>query len=289
MTKRVARYGRLGPVYEFIPRPAYLFARNLWLDLQSIPRRLSKDHPGPEPWMVLHNYGGSDFYRSGEGSARMLQERLGFGSDAHFLDMGCGTGRVARPLMDMLGEDGAYVGFDVSQSAIAFARKLTRARADAFAFYHADLYSKEYNPRGKVKASEYRFPCADAWVDAAVANSLFTHLLKDDTAHYLRELTRVLKPGGGAYVTVYLINDEVRERMDARTAVLPMLPYDGPVWAGDLATPEAAVGYEEEAFLEMLQAAGLRLSGEIRRGDWSSPPTGKRYKQDAVILKKATE
>lgn len=281
--KRVAKYGRLGPIYEFIPRPVYRFGRAAWLDLQSIPRRLSGG--GAEPWLIFHNYGGTEFYQSGEDTCARIETMLGLKADAHLLDIGCGTGRMAWPWRERFNDHGGYIGFDVSANAIAFAKKLMRDDAERFAFHHADLFSKEYNPRATMQAKDYKFPCENSWADGAMAISLFTHLLEADARNFLNELSRCLKPTGKAYITAYLVNDEVRERMENKTAMLSMLRYDGPVWAGDLDTPEAATGYDEDAFRSWLDESGLQIEKEVSRGGWSQPD-GNTYNQDVFVISK---
>ncbi len=285
MNRRVAKYGKLGPVYEIIPRPVYRLARAAWLDLRSVPRRLSGRNPGPEPWLIFHNFGGNDFYQSGSAACSNIQSKLGFGPVANILDIGCGSGRIAWPLRNALNEEGRYIGFDVSAKAIAFARQLLQGHDDRFSFHHADLFSEEYNPQSTVKASDYTFPCDDGWADAAIATSVFTHLLEDDARQYLAELARCLKPDGSAYLTAYLVNDAARANMAAKTATLTMQPYGGPVWAGDLAVPEAMTGYDEDAFLSMLAEAGLKADGDIFHGAWSQGD-GAAYSQDVMVVRR---
>ncbi len=286
MAKRVARYGRLGPLYELLPRKAYLTARNVWLDLKSIPVRLSGEKPGPLPWLTLHNYGDIDFYESGAPMVDALVGRAGLTPTSTILDIGCGSGRFAWPLTTFLASEGGYIGFDVSKPALGFARKLTTARRPDFVFHHADLFSAEYNPRGAIRASDYDFPCEDGWADVIVASSVFTHLLEADAAHFLKEIARCLKPGGRADISAYLVDEEIRKRMENSEAMLIMQRYEGPVWAGDMATPEAATGYDEDAFLAMIADAGLTLAQPIIKGGWSHPP-GVAYTQDMLVLQRA--
>jgi SAM-dependent methyltransferase len=97
------------------------------------------------------------------------------GSDSHVLDVGCGIGRLARTLTDVLdpAAGGAYGGFDPVAPAVAWCA----ARYPApFRFVHADLRNDLYNPDGVVRAADYRFPVDDGWATLVVATSVFTHL-----------------------------------------------------------------------------------------------------------------
>ncbi|UCA50521.1 class I SAM-dependent methyltransferase [Streptomyces sp. WA6-1-16] len=47
-----------------------------------------------------------------------MQAELGVGPAHDVLDAGCGAGRIAVPLTDVLGEKGSYLGFDIVPHAI---------------------------------------------------------------------------------------------------------------------------------------------------------------------------
>ncbi|MEM9705484.1 MAG: class I SAM-dependent methyltransferase [Pseudomonadota bacterium] len=287
MPRRVAKYGRFGPIYEIVPRRAYLIARNLWLDAKSLPRRLSGASGGPLPWMSLHNYGDGDFYASGQAFVENLQRQELLTASTRVLDIGCGSGRLAWPLAAVLSGDGAYCGFDVSKAALRFARGLVQRRRSDFKFTHADIFSAEYNPRGRLRAAEFKFPADANSVDLAIAISVFSHLLEADAKAFLREIARTLSPNGRAYITAYLVDESARKRIETGQAATALQPLAGAVWAGDLATPEAATGYDEDAFITMVGDAGLRLDGAVNRGGWSFPKTEGGHHQDVLILAKS--
>jgi ubiquinone/menaquinone biosynthesis C-methylase UbiE len=96
----------------------------------------------------------------------------------HFVvEIGCGSGRLSTQLSQRFGATIDYLGIDVVPALLDYARS---------------------------KASEsYRFhvtegldiPAADQSADFVVVFSVFTHLKHRETEVYLREATRVLKPG----------------------------------------------------------------------------------------------
>src|ERR1700733_5156806 len=77
------------------------------------------------------------------------------------LDVGCGSGRMALPLTGYLNREGRYAGFDVSREAIAWCEENISGAHPNFNFQVADVQSKRYNPSGKHKTSEFRFPYPD--------------------------------------------------------------------------------------------------------------------------------
>lgn len=72
-----------------------------------------------------------------------------------------------------------------------------------FNFQLADIYNKMYNPQGKYKASDYKFPYANETFDFVFLTSVFTHLLPQDMERYLSEIARVLKKNGRCFITFF--------------------------------------------------------------------------------------
>lgn len=92
------------------------------------------------------------------------------------IDIGCGSGRLARPLAKQMKVE--YLGTDVVPELLAY------ARTNAPKNYRFELVD------GLSIPAEAR--CADM----VCAFSVFTHLLHEETFVYLKECHRVLKPGG---------------------------------------------------------------------------------------------
>ena len=97
------------------------------------------------------------------------------------LDAGCGPGSITAGLAAAVaGAGGEATGIDASPDAIDAARTLAQERGVANArFQVADVHA---------------LPFADASFDAAFVHAVLQHL--PDPASALREIRRVLKPGG---------------------------------------------------------------------------------------------
>jgi ubiquinone/menaquinone biosynthesis C-methylase UbiE len=107
--------------------------------------------------------------------------RLGPGS--HAADLGCGTGEDARRMLDIVGPAGGITGFDMSAAMLAEAG----AR-------HGDAARLRF-----VSSSADRLDAPDASFDAIRADRVLTHVPDTDAA--LREMVRVVKPGGRVVVS----------------------------------------------------------------------------------------
>ncbi len=90
--------------------------------------------------------------------------------DAVF-DVGCGSGRMAVPFTGYLSSEGNYAGFDVSRDAIAWCTQNISATHPNFDFSVADVQSKRYNPTGKYKPLDFRFPYPDESFDVVLLAS----------------------------------------------------------------------------------------------------------------------
>lgn len=223
-----------------------------------------------------------DFHAVGEALARMLIDVAKLRPDERILDIGCGIGRVAVPLTRYL-EGGEYVGFDVTRTAIDWCRREITSRHPNFSFDRVDVYSKHYNPKGTIPPTKFTFPCANGSIDVAFLSSILTHMTPDAAAHYVSETARVLKSGGRAVMTFFLLDDVVRA--NARSFDPVFVAYPEPWWAvKDPNDPEAAVAFDIQVVERALAERSLEVT-RISRGAWSVHADPLTY-QDVVVARK---
>ena len=142
---------------------------------------------------------------------RQLAEGLtlmGLRADEVVLDLGCGTGSLTAVLLGKLGERGRVVAVDISPAMLAQARaKISDERVS----WHV----------GDVCA----LPVEDASIDRVLCYSVWPHF--DDYAAAIREIERVLRPGGQLHVW-HLISrshvNEVHAKADPAVAADVLLP-----------------------------------------------------------------
>jgi SAM-dependent methyltransferase len=200
------------------------------------------------------------------------------------LDIGSGIGNLALGLIGYL--RGGYDGLEIHEEAVAWCQKAITPRHPAFRFHRADVASDAYNPDGATPAASYQFPFTDASFDVVFLASVFTHMLPDGVAHYLREISRLLKPGGMCVASYFLLNDDSLAGVRAGRSFMPF-PIEGA--AGiyrlhDAAVPEAAVAFDEPFIRSIHERAGLAIR-DIRRGRWWS---GGAHDQDVVTAVRGT-
>jgi SAM-dependent methyltransferase len=205
----------------------------------------------------------------------------GLRPDARVLDVGCGVGRMVYGLAHWLDERGSYEGVDVMAECVAWAREAFAPHLPGFCFTHADVWNRQYNPTGRVLAREYRLPVADASFDFVVNTSVFTHMHAGDVRHYVGEFARVLRPGGRAVVTAFLLDREVRGLIEAGQSSQALRHRFGEGWVVDAYAPEDSIGFERDAFLAWFTARGFRPVG-VYPGGWCGRARHLSY-QDLTI------
>jgi SAM-dependent methyltransferase len=237
----------------------------------------------PMPPTKLRLMGDSDerFVASGVQLASLLY-RLGLEDDHEILDVGCSVGRLAIGLMAGTAFRGRYVGFDVMPEQVLWARRTLPTVAPNYRFRHVDVRNDRYNPNGEVEPTDLRFPARSGGFHMASLFSIFTHFYKEDIALYLRELRRVLRPGGTVVATWFLYDDDSYEA--AVDSAYPMIHrLDDVTIYNDADDPLRAIAFHESAVREMVAAAGLELV-DIEHGTWKGGP-GPEF-QDVVVLRK---
>jgi len=209
-----------------------------------------------------------DFKKVGEGiTGRMIRE--GYIEPAsHVLDVGCGLGRLARPLIKFL-SSGEYRGIDATKSSIDWCQD-SYAKFPNFRFEFADVFNSYYNPHTKTTDSQYKFPFADCSFDFVWSTSLFTHMMIDGFENYLSEMSRVMKVGAQCWNTYLLLNEvslECIKNLDAKSRVQLHYPVDGGL-VRDTDDPGAQIGLFEGRIRTIHKKNGLEIQQPIRYGPW---------------------
>lgn len=204
-----------------------------------------------------------DFDVTGRDQVEFLTEMAALSPDSRVLDIGCGVGRVALPLCDVLGPGGSYEGFDVFRSGIEWCQQNITIRRPNFRFHIAKVSTPWSEDNGPT-AAEYKFPYVDSDFDVAYAGSLFTHLIGDGSRNYLAECARVLKPGGRLVSTWLLYNSEATKQLTPRSMDL-LWPKDlGDCRAIGNGPAEGSVLYDEVRVREWFVQNGLHIIEPVR-------------------------
>lgn len=230
--------------------------------------------------------GSGDFVEQGRRIAGMLTGLTGLTPDMAVLDVGCGIGRAAVALTEILSPEGRYEGFDIVREGIDWCRGRITPRYPNFRFTHVDLRNDLYNLSTDAEAAHFSFPYADASFDRVLLTSVFTHMMPDDVCNYLREIRRVLRPGGVCLATYFVLDDEVLRRMESGHTYFDFRHDYGYYRLLDANVREADVAFDKAWLLQAVADAGLTLEA-LHRGTWcgADPATAPDF-QDVAILRK---
>jgi SAM-dependent methyltransferase len=180
--------------------------------------------------------------------------------ESDVVELACGAGRFTTGLARYYwyGDAfrGTYLGVDIDPELVEWCR---RAYPANFRFECVGGRSSVYRPHGEPAAPQ--IPASDASADFIFANSLFTHLLPEDFAGYLRETARVLRPGQVAMFTVFCL--EVLQELDLLGTRWTLRHRSGEAFVESISHPEAAVAYERTWLKQAATDAGFS-SIEIR-------------------------
>lgn len=234
------------------------------------------------PRRLIDGIGSGDYRKIGNEFFRHFTQIGGLKPHHRVLDVGCGCGRMAVPMIPFLNDQGEYYGFDIVPDAIRWSQKHIARQYPRFHFALADVYNKAYNRRPKVKSTEYRFAFPDDFFDFTLATSVFSHLLAADTEHYLSEIARTLKPGGRCMMTFFLLNPETKRLMaEGKSSAQFKYPLVN-CTSSSLEVPEISVAYEETFVRERLIGSGLQIVEPVHFGCWCQ--RGKYLSFQDIIL-----
>ena len=200
------------------------------------------------------------------------------------VEIGCGVGRDAIPLTEILRPGSFYLGVDVLRESIDWCRENITDRHPNFHFVHYDIFSQGYNPRGAMRTRDITLPVADGSVDRFILQSVFTHLFEEDITHYMREFARCLRPEGLVVATCFIQDEETLDLAEKHSRYKFRYEHAANFRINDPGCPERAVSFSPAGLDRMLGASGLELSVPLERGAWSGRKA--RHFQDLMILRR---
>lgn len=179
-----------------------------------------------------------------------------FSSSSNIVELGCGCGRMLRPLYESSTFRGNYVGIDVDDEMLEWCRR--HYKKENFSYIKSPHATKAYNAGAAVDygsaEAAWKIPIADNTIDFVFSTSLFTHLLEAQLLNYLYESYRLLREG--RYMNMGFFSYDSVEKGRRWT----FLHRIGQAYVENLTVPEAAVAYEDQTLLRYCAQAGFRDS-----------------------------
>ena len=223
----------------------------------------------------------------------LFHQHLNGTSENSILDVGCGTGLLgiaAEPFV----QNGSYVGIDVSRNDIEFCT--SHFDMSNYKFKHLDLVNQSY--AHSQSETLVKWQIEDESKELVTALSVWTHLNEEHAIFYFKEISRVLKSGGKAIVTMFYLDDKYQHSLSIRQNengrfhstnqklwVFDQKAYDSDDWRTPSWTkhPEEAIGILPNGLNILLDESKLKLL-EYLPGNWKEQPGV--YFQDIIIFEK---
>ena len=211
-----------------------------------------------------------NYEKIGNAFCKLLIEHANLSSKSKILDVGCGTGRLANPIIQMLG-DGQYFGFDNNAKYIDYCKNRWAKHSDQF--IHADIQHDEYNPTGAVNLMDYKFEYPDCFFDVAASIAVFNHFETKWVFRYIAEMTRVLKPKGILFATFLILNNLSMQNLEASSSKDFDFEYKSPdSWHKLKNRRLVNVAIPESGLRQQCIKCKLMIKEPIRYGEWCGSP-----------------
>ncbi|MDH3377054.1 MAG: class I SAM-dependent methyltransferase [Gammaproteobacteria bacterium] len=237
--------------------------------------------PTTPPARIFQQGSYETFLASGREYFTYLVDLCGLSPTDIVLDVGCGAGCKAIPLLDFLDKSGRYDGFDIRQEAIDWCQKNVTTRHSNFRFHLARVNNKHYGVTDRKPASKYRFPFPEETFDIVILSSVFTHMFPEDVDNYFANISRVLKVGGRALITYFLLTDESKQLIsDGRSRFTFPHNYDGYA-VRSTESEEGAIAYDINFVVDLYKKHQLKIEGDVHYGSWCGR---KEYLSDQDVV-----
>jgi ubiquinone/menaquinone biosynthesis C-methylase UbiE len=181
----------------------------------------------------------NEYDESGTVTAEAIRSLTGIQPSDTVLEIGCGTGRIARHLAAHCGR---WIGADVSTKMLDYAKEALKGfpNVEWHVLTGSDLHG-----------------FADASLDVVYSSAVFMHLEEWDRWRYVSEMYRVLRPGGRAYYDNFnLLGDQ---GWDFFLAMSRLDPINRPANISKSSTPQELERYALQAGFEILRIIPNRL------------------------------
>ncbi|MGE4192813.1 MAG: methyltransferase domain-containing protein [Pseudodesulfovibrio sp.] len=221
--------------------------------------------------------------RSGARMFNAFMDMCDLPKKSDILDVGCGMGRFSLPFIRYVGDEGSYAGLELMPPSVKYLEDNFVARFPNFTVKRVEVFNDLYNPDCNVKASEYVFPFENDSFDMVFLQSVFTHMVTQDVTNYLRQMHRVLRPGGLCMITYFLIDEHSKRMISEKKTNRSFSFKHDHFWSDTEEIIEIAIAYDAEWLKATYEEIGFEIES-IHKGTWrgETGTTG----QDVVVARK---
>jgi len=197
---------------------------------------------------------------------KLLIDHANLTPSSKILDIGCGTGRLAKQLEPFL-NSGSYIGFDNNVKYLEYCKNNYSSKLK---FDHIDIQHDEFNPNGVIDATSIELPYQNKKFDIVVVLGVFNHFQYKWAAQYIRQASRILKPKGIFFGTFILLNQLSMAAIETNQTSKPFkFGYKSEdAWYENQDRKLLNVALPEQALRRVFIRSSLMIKEPIRYGQW---------------------
>lgn len=202
----IRHWGKLFLVRAHLPKGSLAFQDFVVLENPAKESSADPSLPIPYPPFEFRKYSGQvDLQHFDNPSGELVFAGVGEENYREVFDFGCGCGRTARQLLQQRVRPERYVGIDIHRGMIEWNRQNLSAVDPRFQFLVHDVFNLGLAPENR-RRDFAPFPVGAGEFTLVNAHSVFTQILQAAAVPYLREVYRILAPGGVARTTWFFFD-----------------------------------------------------------------------------------
>lgn len=195
---------------------------------------------------------------NGKWTADQMRSALNISKNDVVLEMGCGVARIGKLLAPHCKK---WIGTDISENMLKVAQERLTG------FDNVEFHALSRNDLSCIE---------DNSIDKLYSVAVFCHLDKEDLFNYLREMYRILKPGGSIYVETWNIASDIGWKR---------WQYEADNWyISDHSKRKDAARNQfcsPDEFDIYVKRAGFDIYGSYNKSVWNQVIAGKQMDKDS--------
>jgi len=242
-------------------------------------------YPPPE----FLNYGSKiGFFNTGDRYMKIFQA-MDIQQHHNVLEIGSGLARIGRGFADFL-ISGKYVGLEIVQKYVDWCNESYRD-FETMSFQHLDIKNQYYNKEGALEANTLVFPFDHNSFNLVYLTSVFTHMYRESMENYLRQVFRVLAPGGTILASFFLIDNLIIANMkEGKTKRTFDSLGDQKSYVFNQKNHLAAIAFDKAYILKLFSEIGFSIE-KVYTGFWTDKDKTRgsdlfEFNQDTIIATK---
>lgn len=184
--------------------------------------------------------------------------------NSHFVHIGCGIAAEVLAAEYLSNNFYQYLGIDLCLDTIRWCDNFIGKRLSNIEFKHLDSFHELLNPLSRTLFEENKLQISNSSTDCVVISDLFKHLLVFEAIFLLKEVARILKKNGIAYIMFSVLSENLNNiSKESRVNLLKYHSHENGMIILDHAYCRQHVIFFEDAIDDLIKLSGLNIRQKI--------------------------